>query len=79
MLSENERSRLIEALSHWAELAPDEPTLGFLDSESLLTPRELLLAVQENDSDGIGLLEILENGVRREGIDAVTRRIVRNV
>ena len=80
MLTEDERELLVSALWYWAEAVPDEPLIGFLEHEGLLTPREVARAVQEGESaDGEALLAILEYGVRREGIDAVTDRIVSSI
>lgn len=77
MLTGEEKSMIIDALSIWAESAPDEPTIGFLDNGYLLKPRELVVAVRVGTSDGLAALEILEHGVRREGIESVTRRLRR--
>lgn len=79
MLSEAERGEIIEALAIWAEQVPARPMVGFLEHQDLLTPREVVAAVQETTASGEALLEILEYGVRREGIEAVVDRIVSSV
>jgi len=79
MLAEAERDQIIEALAAWAEQAPERPMVGFLEYQDLLTPRQVVVAVQENTAAGEALLEILEYGVRREGIEMVVRRIVSSV
>jgi len=76
MLTEDQRERIIQALEEWAHLAPDEPVLGFMQSESdLKTPKELVRDVRENTPDGIALMEIMEHGVQREGLSRVIRRL----
>jgi hypothetical protein len=77
MLSSDERLQITKALSQWAEWAPDEPMVGFLGRSRLLSPRELVEQVFENTPDGKALLEILEHGVRREGINQVVARLSR--
>jgi hypothetical protein len=77
MLTGEERSEIARALSQWAESLPDAPLFGFLGSERLLTPREILKEVETNTPDGEAVLEILEHGVRREGIEAVVSRLMR--
>jgi hypothetical protein len=76
MLSALEHDRILDALSSWAEQAPNRPMIGFLEHQALLTPRELVAHVRERTEYGEALLEILEYGVRDEGIDAVFERIV---
>lgn len=77
MLTPTERKDVIEALSRWAESAPNEPMIGFLGGGQLLTPREAVDAVKRNTSDGEALLEMIEHGVRREGLESVVNRLSR--
>jgi hypothetical protein len=75
-LSTDEYIELIRALTAWAEVAPNEPALGFLQGDEMLTPRQLLDAVDDSQNpDGAAFLEMLEHAVRRDGIDSVTSRL----
>jgi hypothetical protein len=74
VLSRTERELVVSVLWQWAETTPDLPVAGFLDGERLLTPMELAAAAERGTADGEALLEILEHGLRREGIDSVVRR-----
>jgi hypothetical protein len=76
MLSDEERISIIEALEEWSEHATDEPVLGFMASEGLKTPREIVREVQEGTSDGQAVLDMIEHGVRRIGLEE-TLRILR--
>lgn len=53
--------------------------IGFLGGKDLLTPSQLVTAVQSETEDGKAMLEILEHGMRREpdGIQAVLARLGR--
>jgi hypothetical protein len=75
MLSDVERERLVAALHAWARTVPDEPVAGFLGDGRLLTPRELANAAEQDTPDGEALLQILEHGVRREGLGTVVERL----
>jgi hypothetical protein len=75
VLLDNERQALVSALWEWAEGAPPIPVAGFLGGAGLLTPRELAEAAQRGDRDGLAVLDVLEHGVRREGLAAVTDRL----
>jgi hypothetical protein len=75
MLDPQERSQLIVALEVWAKSVPDRPLVGFLAGEKLFTPTELVQQVREETPDGQAVLEILEHGVRREGVDSVVARL----
>jgi hypothetical protein len=75
MLNPQERSQLIVALEAWAKSVPDQPLVGFLDGEKLFTPTELVQEVREETPDGQAVLEILEHGVRREGVNGVVARL----
>lgn len=75
MLSERERERLVAALHEWADAVPEEPVAGFIGDGRLLTPRELAQAAAQETPDGEALLQILEHGVRREGLEAVVERL----
>ena len=76
-MTKAERWDITVALAKWAESVPDEPLLGFLGYERFLTPREIVAEVRRNTPDGQAVLEILEHGVRREGIEAVVSRLQR--
>ncbi|WP_031495313.1 hypothetical protein [Bryobacter aggregatus] len=73
-MSQAERAKVIEALIIWAKSAPEEPVIGFIGGGAILTPREIVRAVQQETEDGQAILEILEHGIRREGIDMVLNR-----
>jgi hypothetical protein len=76
MLTPQERQNIIVALEAWAQSVPDTPLIGFLDSKHLLTPKELVREVKDEKSrDGQAVLEILEHGVQREGIERVIARL----
>jgi hypothetical protein len=75
VLSPDETVELITALSIWAKTEPDEPLLGFIGGGKLLTPLEIVSAIQTETDDGKAILEILEHGVRREGISRVVGRL----
>ncbi|MBV9771533.1 MAG: hypothetical protein JOZ32_18325 [Bryobacterales bacterium] len=77
MLTEAERSEITAALAKWSESVPDKPLLGFLGSERFLTPREIVAEVERNTPDGQAVLEMLEHGLRREGMEAVVSRLGR--
>ncbi len=75
MLDAKERAEIIGALSQWASNAPDEPIIGFMYSPRLLTPHEIVAEVRKNTPDGQAVLELLEHGINREGIQKVLRRL----
>ncbi len=70
--------RLKDAFRTWAENVPqpDEPAIGFLGGK-FLSAREAADAVDNQTEDGAAILEILEHGVAREGLDAVIERLTR--
>jgi len=51
--------------------------IGFLAHEGFLTPRQVAEHVSEHTEEGVAVLEILEHGVRREGIQQVLARLTR--
>jgi hypothetical protein len=75
MLSPEERRQITDALTTWAKGAPVEPMIGLLGEGRFLTPWELVRHVTDETSEGQAVLEIIEHGVRREGIDSVVRRL----
>jgi len=75
MLTLEEREKILLALREWTEFTPDEPVLGFIQSNVLKTPKELFKEIEENTPDGIALMQIIEHGVRLIGIEAVVRRL----
>jgi hypothetical protein len=77
MLTEEERRELLHAVEAWADAAPDEPVLGFVGGEGFCSPRELVRAVQSFSDTGEAFLELLEHGVRREGLERVVGRFYR--
>jgi len=79
MLNQVERKQIVEALTLWSQTVPNEPMLGFLEGDQYLTPREIVAAVQQNTQDGQAVLEMLEHGVRREGLEAVVARLCRRL
>lgn len=78
-LSSDQFVELRRALAVWAEGAPNEPVLGFLQGSEMLTPRELVEAVGDpQNEDGVAFLEMLEHAVHRDGIESVTNRFYRS-
>jgi hypothetical protein len=77
VLTAEEQGRIVEALYAWARSVPDEPMIGFLAHEGFLTPRQLAEHVSEHTEEGVAVLEILEHGVRREGLGKVLERLTR--
>lgn len=75
MLSTEERAQITEALRCWAESAPNEPMIGFLGEDGLMTPQQLVGQVEKNTRAGKSVLTFLEHGMRREGIGAVVTRL----
>jgi CheY-like chemotaxis protein len=76
VLTATEKRQIVAALKAWAKTAPDEPTIGFLGNGDLLRPSEIVTAVESGTDDGESILEILEHGVRREGIEKVVSRLI---
>jgi hypothetical protein len=79
VLTESERHSVQKALAEWAQTAPDEPLVGFLSEGCRWTPKELVDQVWRQTPDGKAVLELLEHGVRREGLDKVVSRLRRQV
>lgn len=75
MLSTEERTQITEALRSWAASAPNEPMIGFVNDQDLMTPKQVVAQVAKNSRAGQSVLEILEHGMRREGIEAVVNRL----
>ncbi|GAT03710.1 uncharacterized protein RMCFA_3822 [Mycolicibacterium fortuitum subsp. acetamidolyticum] len=64
--------RLRRALGSWVKSAPDEPVLGFLQMGELLTPRQLVEAVDDPHNDqGVAFKAMLEHAVRKSNLSAV--------
>jgi hypothetical protein len=78
MLDQNERQRIVDALALWARSAPDEPVFGLFGDGELMRPEEVLNAVESETAAGKAILEILEHGVRREGLDKAVSRLLRS-
>jgi hypothetical protein len=79
MLSSDEREQIVAILQEWTERVPDVPVAGFLETprgrpRRLLTPTELATAAAEGTPDGEALLQILEHGLRLEGMETLRRR-----
>lgn len=79
MLTESERISIQSALAAWAQTAPDEPLVGFLGGGDRWTPKQLVDQVQRQTPDGKAVLELLEHGVRREGLTNVVNRLRRQL
>jgi hypothetical protein len=77
MLTSRERHLIIKALEVWVRNTPNEPMLGFLGANEFLTPREIVEQVRENSDTGQNVLQLLEHGLRREGIEKVIARLTR--
>lgn len=78
MLSSAERDAVLTAVQRWAEAAPNELVMGFLDGDGLLTADELATAVRDRTEDGESFLEMIEHAVRRDGLDSVVTRFISN-
>jgi hypothetical protein len=74
MLTVQERDSIVMALYDWAVNSPNEPVVGFLGT-TFYTPKELYQQVLKETDDGNAVLEILERGVRAEGIATVVKRL----
>jgi hypothetical protein len=79
VLTPFERLRLLNALDDWSKSVPDQPMLGFLGVDEYLTPKQIVAEAIENTPNGQAILEILEHGVRREGIERVVNRLKREL
>lgn len=77
MLGQDEKNTLIDALKIWASRVPERPVLGFLGSD-FLTPKQIVDAAINETEDGKVILEMLEHGVRREGLEPVAERLTRS-
>jgi len=76
MLTDEERIRITEALQQWAEQAPtDELVIEFAGRDRFLTPFQVYIEVERNTPDGQGILRILEDGVRQEGLQQIVNRL----
>jgi hypothetical protein len=81
VLSEEDRSAIVEAVGRWAQsLDPEvrrhEPVIGVL-GHAPLTAEELYSAMVKHTPDGEAILEIIEHTVSREGREAAVARILR--
>ncbi|MBU6475555.1 MAG: hypothetical protein KGL10_06245 [Alphaproteobacteria bacterium] len=74
-----DKQKLKDAFNIWAKNypAPDQPIIGFGPGNAMLSAKELNEAVQKETADGKSMLEALEYGVQREGIDKVVERLTR--
>jgi len=75
MLTSEERAKLISALREWASSVPNEPMLGFIQSGALKTPNEIVQEVIGNTPDGQALMQMIEHGVRRIGLEAAVHKL----
>jgi hypothetical protein len=77
-MNDADRRKLKDAFNAWAANAPepDSPAIGFA-GERMRTPREAAREVENETEFGKAWLEILEHGVKREGIDKVVERLTR--
>ena len=78
-LTEYEWHEIHRALEQWVKVAPDDvPVLGFLQGTDLLTPPQLLKAVDDpENADGTAVKEMLEHAVKRTDIQTVVGQIYR--
>ena len=74
MLTNQERSAVVAAVEEWAAAAPERPALGFVGNGRMLTAADLATAVRKGTEDGEAFMQLLEHGVRREGLETVVRR-----
>lgn len=79
MLSATEHRAVVRALRAWAQSAPDEPALGFVASKSTMTAGELLEEVLDRTADGQAFLELIEHGLRVDGMESVLGRFTKAV
>ena len=76
MLGRDEKNALIGALKIWASTVPNRRVLGSLGGD-FLTPMQIVDAAINETEDGKVILEMLEHGIRREGLQAVAERLPR--
>lgn len=79
MSNEDEtRQRLKDAFAEWARKLPnpEAPVMGFVGTK-LYSAQELVREVENETPVGLGVLEILEHGVKVEGIDKVIARMLK--
>jgi hypothetical protein len=74
VLSEHERKVLISAVYTWASNMPDEPVLGFVGGTGILSAHALAQELDKGTGEGEAFLEMLEHGVRSEGLERVLER-----
>jgi len=77
MLTVQENEAVLAALQAWAKSTPDEPVIGFLGGDERLTPQQVVTHVRTKTSHGRAMLEMLEHGIRREGVERVVTRFFR--
>jgi hypothetical protein len=75
MLNDDERSQIIAAIRYWSLRAPAVPVFAFLENGDLLTPAEVANDVQNDSTNGKGILEIIEHNLRRSSLAAIVARI----
>lgn len=75
---DTDKQRLKDAFSEWARRLPnpDAPIIGFIGTK-LYSAQEAVREVENETPVGMAILDILEHGVKVEGIDKVISRLTR--
>jgi hypothetical protein len=78
-LESRDRERLVELMAGWADGidAPDEPLFGFAGSSELLSPRQLVRAVQDETEIGKRYVQDLAEVVAKAAFEDVARKTFR--
>jgi hypothetical protein len=78
-LTEEQRSRLSEALSLWAESHPrrNDPLIAFADGEAL-SPMQIAVAVSQRTSNGEAFVRMVEFGLEVEPFERIVAGFTRS-
>jgi len=70
--------RLKDAFNEWAKNVPDpdQPAFGFLSSK-MYSAKEIAKEIEHETPFGKDVIEMVESGINRDGIDATVARITR--
>lgn len=76
MSEKQRREKLKDAFQKWAAQVkePDAPVLGFYGTK-VFSAKELAQEVANDTDVGQSVIEVLEHGARKEGIDKVIERL----
>jgi hypothetical protein len=76
VLSEREYGQVLNALQQWAAEVPETPMVGFVAlTDEFLTPRALVVEVQQGSEVGRVVLDVIEHVVRRKGLSTMLASI----